>query len=304
MDRYECIKIFIRTAHLGSFTATADEFNQTQSAISKKIAWLESRIGFTLFHRNNRKIHITESGKIYLKHCEKLIDEMNCIEAQIKQELNTVAGHLKISVPSAMATRLLAEPLTLFLEKHPLVTVNISVNDHQIDLIEQDVDIAIRASHVKDSSYKARLLGENPITYFASTNYLEAAPPITSPKDLANHKCITYSLMTPSNTWTFFESSGDKTSIKVKEYVTSDSPELMLKMALLDQGITALPRWMVSEYFVNEQLEEVLSHYQSNGLPMYAIYKADDYQPIRVKAFVDFLAEHLQLDIQKRGNAK
>lgn len=197
MDRYECIKIFIRTAHLGSFTATADEFNQTQSAISKRLLGLRVELVLHCF-TVTAKIHITESGKIYLKHCEKLIDEMNCVEAQIKQELNTVAGHLKISVPSAMATRLLAEPLTLFLEKHPLVTVNISVNDHQIDLIEQDVDIAIRASHVKDSSYKARLLGENPITYIASTNYLKAAPPITSPKDLANHKCITYSLMTPS----------------------------------------------------------------------------------------------------------
>ena len=90
---------------LGSFTAVANELNMTQGAVSKKIAWLENSVGFSLFHRTSRKISLTSSGEQYLKYSHKLLEEMMFTEQKLKDELREAVGELKISAPSAFATQ-------------------------------------------------------------------------------------------------------------------------------------------------------------------------------------------------------
>lgn len=99
MDKFDCLQLFIRVAHLGSFTAAASELNMTQSAVSKKIAWLENKVGFALFHRNSRKIQLTAQAIQYLQYSERFIDEMSHFESSLKEELKQVKGQLKLSVP-------------------------------------------------------------------------------------------------------------------------------------------------------------------------------------------------------------
>jgi len=296
MDKYECIKVFVRASQLGSFTAAADELNLTQSAVSKKISWLEANIGFSLFHRNSRKIQLTAQGGEYLNFSERLIDEMSYTESRLKDELNEVSGELKLSVPSAMATKLLSKPISEFMAKHPNVLVNVSVNDRLVDLIASDTDIAIRASTLKDSGYKARKLFDNTAVYFASKDYFDtrAIPEIAS--DLVDHQCLTYSLMTPSNVWRVQTSKDDPSveKVTVKEVFKSDSPDMLLKMARAGHGITVLPDWMASAYFDDKSLVQIFTQHQPMSLPMYAVYKAQEYQPYRIKAFIDHLVEYFE----------
>ncbi|GLR74199.1 LysR family transcriptional regulator [Aliivibrio sifiae] len=294
MDKYDCIKLFVRVAQLGSFTATANQLNLTQSAVSKKIAWLENRIGFTLFHRSSRKIQLTTQGAEYFVYCEKQIIEMEHTELRLKGELHQVSGELTLSVPSAMATMLLAEPISQFMSLHPNLTINVSVNDQQINLIKDNIDIAIRASVLEDSSYKARLLFQNKAIYFSSPTYLKNKTPPRTIDELKEHDCLTYSLMKPSNIWHF--SLPEKETIKttINEIFKSDSSEMLLQMALLGHGIAALPSWMIEKYLVKGELIHLLSEYHAITLPMYALYKTDEFQPYRVRAFIDYLVDYFQ----------
>ncbi|NOH69078.1 LysR family transcriptional regulator, partial [Vibrio rotiferianus] len=244
MDKFDCLKVFSRVAQLGSFTAAANELNTTQSAVSKKIAWLESEIGITLFHRHARAISLTSGGKQYLEQAQNLIEQMDTFESQLRQEQASVSGELKLSVPSAFSVRLLSAPLNEFLNQHPELSVDVSVSDKFVDLVEGNVDIAIRAAYLKDSGLKARWLMDNELVYFASPSYLDKRDPILSANDLSTHCCLTYSLSNPSNLWRF--SDGDEAiKVKVKEQVRSDSPEMLVQMAKLGQGIAAMPKWMV-----------------------------------------------------------
>jgi DNA-binding transcriptional LysR family regulator len=291
MDKLECIKLFSKTARLGSFTVTANELNITQGAVSKKIAWLEHNLGFTLFHRTSRKINLTDAGEQYLKYCNELIEKMTITEQRLKNELSTVVGVLKISAPSAFATQRLAVPISKFLSLNPRVSVEISVNDRQVDLYSNDIDIAIRASHLKDSGLKAKKLINHELCYFASPEYLKKHGTPLHSNDISIHSCITYSLSTPSNVWHF-----NKDKHIVRELISSDSPEMIVKMAVLGCGIAAMPKWMIQKHIDNKELIELFDSTEKHSLPMYAIYKDVDYLPYRIKAFIDFIANYFAID--------
>ncbi|CDT60846.1 LysR family transcriptional regulator [Vibrio sp. 1CM2L] len=293
MDKIECIRIFVETAQLNSFTATANKLDMTQSAVSKKIAWLESDLGMTLFQRNSRKISLTHAGKDYLTYCVRFLEEMSAIESQLKRETESVEGELKISAPSAFSTMLLSEPLQAFIEQHPGIRINLSVDDRIVNLNEHNIDVAIRASQLKDSGLKARLLFNNKVHYFASPEYLEKHGAPQQPQELIKHHCLTYSLMTPANEWRFTDKSHKASSIKVNQIFTSDSPEMLLKMSRQGLGIVALPNWMGKEFVEKGELIRLLTDWSNDQLPMYAVYHASDYLPQRIRVFIDFLAEYL-----------
>ncbi|EGU34459.1 transcriptional regulator, LysR family protein [Vibrio ichthyoenteri ATCC 700023] len=293
MDKFTCLKVFTRVAALGSFTAAAKELNTTQSAVSKKIQWLEQDVGITLFHRHARAVSLTTSGEQYLGLALKLIEEMSVFESQLRQQQAEVFGTLTLSVPSAFSVRLLAEPLNAFMRLHPDLSVDLSVSDKLADLVESDIDIAIRASYLKDSGLKAKWIMDNELVYFASPAYLTSHPPIATAQDLQWHKCLCYSLSTPSNLWRFMDNQV-VIKAKVKEQFRCDSPEMLVQMAKLGLGIAAMPKWMIEDELHQGVLTQVLTQYESFKLPMYMVFKDSDYQPKRIRAFIDFLAEHFR----------
>lgn len=289
MDKLYCLQLFIRIAQLGTFTAAANEFNTTQSAVSKKIAWLEQQVGLTLFHRHARSIALTDSGQQYLALATKLTEELRVGESQLRQEQTSVSGRLKLSVPSSFSVQLLAAPLNEFLQLHPSVSVDVSVSDKLVDLLDDDIDIAIRATYLKDSGLKAKWLMDNQLVYVASPEYLAQHSVIESASDLSQHRCLTYTLSNPSNIWRF-KQNDEELKVKVHEHIRSDNPAMLVEMAKLGQGIAAMPKWMIENELKSDQLTLILEQYPSFKLPMYLVYKESGHQPLRIRAFIDFLS--------------
>ncbi|WP_394144038.1 LysR family transcriptional regulator [Vibrio atypicus] len=294
MDKFECMKLFCRVAQLGSFTLVANEQNITQSAVSKKVAWLEDGIGITLLHRTSRKVSLTEQGAQYLHYANRVIEEMEQTESQLKGELTSVSGKLTLSAPSAFALQRLAKPISLFTQLHPNLQIDLSVQDQLVDLYQSNVDIAIRASYLKDSNLKARKLLDHNVCFFASPGYLKQHDQPHAPEELAHHACLTYSLTSPSNIWIINEEK-----YQVNEAFSSDSPEMIVEMARLDNGIAAMPRWMVEADLQKHKLIELFVETEKMSLPMYAVYKSSQYQPYRIRAFIDYLVDYFSQDTHK-----
>ncbi len=294
MDKLSCIKVFTQVARLGSFTAVANELNMTQGAVSKRVAWLESAIGFSLFHRTSRKISLTNSGEQYLAYCRDLLETMSQTELKLKGELNEATGELKISAPSAFATQRLVEPIAMFMDQNPKVAFKLSVNDKKVDLYKDDIDIAIRASFLNDSGLMAKKILEHNLCYFASATYLARYGEPNKAEELINHKCITYMLSSPSDVWYL-----DGKKYTVQEISASDSPELIVQLALRGVGIAAMPKWMVEPYIKQGKLQELFVESDKLSLPMYAIYKNVEFLPYRIRAFIDFLSEYFDVGNDK-----
>ena len=295
MDKLENIKLFLLVSQFNSFTVAANKLNIGQGTVSKNIAKLEQQLGFTLFHRHSRSVQITPQGAEYLEHCQQMMDELTNVESKIKDERDIVKGTLKLSIPSAMATKILAKPIASFMELHPEIEINVSVNDRQVNLVEEYIDVAIRASNLDDSGYKARYLFNNKAIFCASPEYLNKHLEPASPTELINHSCLTYSLLDRPNKWSAFNDTSKQTFI-VNQHFSSDSPEMLLTMAVAGQGVIALPDWMVKPYIDNGKLIHILKSYTHIDLPMYAVFKSDNYLPIRIKAFIDHLAVFFQTD--------
>lgn len=170
---------------------------------------------------------------------------------------------------------------------HPELELDISVNDQHADLVKYNIDIAIRAAHLEDLNLKAKKLIEHSLCYFASPDYLAENGTPQNQSQLSTHKCITYSLMHPSNVWTF-----EASKVQVNEVIKSDSPDMIVKMARSGAGIAAMPKWMVAEYFENCELVEILPQKHAFSLPMYAVYKNSNHIPDKISAFIKFLSDY------------
>ena len=127
--------------------------------------------------------------------------------------------------------------------------------------------------------------------YFASPAYLEKKGEPHHPSDLTEHDCITYSLTNPAHIWHFGEHK-----YEVNQAMTSDSPELIVALAISGLGIAAMPRWMVENAFAKGQLTELFSAQPTLSLPMYAVYKNEEYLPYRIRAFIDFLSAYFDVE--------
>ncbi|MGR5063729.1 LysR substrate-binding domain-containing protein [Photobacterium sp. DNB22_13_2] len=293
MDKLDCIRTFIRVVQLGSFTAVANTQNITQSSVSKKVAWLEQQLSLSLLYRTSRQLSLTEAGDAYYHHALRLLEEHDNFETTLIGEQLTAKGKLALSMPASLGLHLLAEPIAEFMALHPDVDIDLSLNDKHIDLYRDNIDIAFRASYLKDSGLKAKRLMNNTMVYCASPAYLKRYGSPVKANKLTLHKCLTYSLVYPSNIWSFTNDKGQTEKVSLDAFFRTDSPEMLLKMVMLGQGITALPQWMIAPYIKTGELVEVLTEYKSHSIPLYAVYKDKHSQPFRIRAFIDFIADAL-----------
>lgn len=193
-----------------------------------------------------------------------------------------------------MATQILADPISQFMVQYPKMVINVSVNDKQTDIINDNIDIAIRASQLDDSGYKARFLFNNKAVYLASPAFLNKSGVISHPRDLAGKSLLAYSLSQNSTKKTFTKRGCDPIKVDMEITFKSDSPELLLKMALAGHGITQLPTWMIDDSIQSGLLSTLLTEYDNVNLPMYAVFKANKYEPKRIRAFVEHMVKYFE----------
>ena len=291
MDKLDCIRTFVRVVQMGSFTAVANSQNITQGSVSKKVAWLEQQLSISLLYRTSRQLSLTDAGEAYYQHALRLLEDHDSFEATLKGEQIKVKGRLALSMPTSLGLHLLSKPIADFMATHPDVDIDLSLNDQHIDLYRDNIDIAFRASFLKDSGLKAKRIMDNTMVYCASPDYLEREGTPKYASDLTEHQYLSYSLAHPSNVLQFTNQEGKSERVTVSEAFRTDSPEMLLKMAILGQGVTYLPQWMVSTYEATGELVEVLTDYPRQTIPLYAVYKDSQSQPFRIRAFIDFIAD-------------
>jgi DNA-binding transcriptional LysR family regulator len=152
----DAIKVFVKVVESGSFSAAAKLLSMPKTTVSSKIATLEKRLGITLIQRTTRKIHITDPGMTYFKHCADAIKEIELAEAEILAEQKEPYGLLKMTAPADLGHTLLPIITSAYLRKYPKTQVELIVTNRVVDLVGEGVDIGIRAGSLKDSTLVTR----------------------------------------------------------------------------------------------------------------------------------------------------
>jgi len=281
---------FVRVAERGSFAAAAADLGLTPSALSKLVTRIEDRLGVRLLTRTTRKLALTAEGELFVARSREILASIEAAEAEVTAASERPRGHLRISVGTAVAKQILGPALPLFLDRYPDITVELHVSDRQVDLVAEQIDVAIRSGALGDSTLVARKVGEARRVICASPRYLEKHATPRVPADLLQHNCLT--LPGPAwSQWPFHTHEGIN-RLAVAGTFTSDNADLLLDMAVAGLGIARLADFMVARALRDGALVRLLvDSHVPESFPIHALTVPGRHRAPRIRAFVDFLAE-------------
>ncbi len=290
MDRFTAMKIFVRIIQLGSFTAVAAEMGVSQSAVSKKIAGLETSLGATLLTRSNRQVILTEVGANYYEHCLSILNELEEAEAQTKEYTLNPKGHLRVNVPVSFGRLHVVPHLPKFMGLYKDISLDLNMLDRRIDILGEGFDVVIRIGQLADSNLVARKLGASPRVMVATADYLKRYGTPNKLGDLKQHNCLVYSNLASLNIW-HFEHQGKGVSAQVGGSIISNTSDALLECVLAGLGIAVLPIWLIKEELDSGLLVTLMSDYLPTTFPINALYPQNNYIPLKVRCFVNFFKE-------------
>jgi DNA-binding transcriptional LysR family regulator len=290
MDTLESMAIFVRVVERGSFSAVAREIGLSQPTISKQISALEKRLGGRLFARSTRQLSMTDEGQRYYQQCRSILAAVENAEHTFHSGQERIAGSLRIGSSGSFGRIQIASRLRGFLELYPEVSVDLQLNDENVDLVSAGIDVAVRIGELKDSSLIARQIGLTRRRVFAAPNYLDRHGVPSTPTDLTDHNCLVFNQLEHFASWRF-EHNGRWNSVQVSGNVRSNNSEAVRQMVLNGLGVSLSPLWLFRQDLREGRVVELLEKYSPASLPIHAVTPPDRKQSARVRAFTDYLRD-------------
>ncbi len=288
MDRFEEMHTFIRVVKAGSLSAAAERLNIARSAVSRRLADLETRLGVQLLTRTTRRLNLTESGRQYYERCQTILADMEEAELAISSGDIALSGTVRIAAPLSFGLTHLSPLLNAFLQQHPEVKLELDLNDRTLNFMEEDVDLAIRIGHLPDSSLVARRLASAQLLLVASPAYLARYGEPQHPQDLERHTGLGYSYA-DSPYWHFVNDDGSDLAIRINDRMRANNGDVLLKAAIDGLGIVMTPSFIGNEAIRQGKLVPILTNYALPVRDIYAIYPQQRYLPQRIRVLIDFL---------------
>jgi DNA-binding transcriptional LysR family regulator len=266
------IQTFIEVAENGSFAEASRKLALPRSTVSARIQALEKRLRVRLFNRNTRRVSLTNEGSEYLEQCQQALSLLRTTEEKFANA-HRLSGHLRLTVPVAMPKGPLAELLADFSLHYPDLSVDVVVTDEALDLVAENIDLAIRGRAPGDLDLIARELSRSEVSYFASPAYLES---IERGADFVLAKHCIFELGKPC--------SGSVP-------LSTTNFELARELAVRDKGIVVLPDEVCAESVQRKELVKIALPDKSEPLAVYLVYPARIHMAPRVRVLVDFIVE-------------
>lgn len=255
---------------------------------------LEIEVGSRLLTRTTRSVALTEAGTTFYRSADNLLDELEHAVELARRETAIVRGTLRVSVPNSFAVRWLASRLPSFQRNHPALDLDIELDDHQVNLTEQGFDCAIRiASGLLDSSLVARPLGYVHRVVVASPVYLRQAPPLRRPADLAQHRCLIYSLSDVPDEWPLHDAETRSTSVAVSGHYRVNNSLMLREAVAQGLGVALTPLFVVDDLLANGSVVELLMAHLPAPHRVYGVVVHHRHMPKKVSVFFDFIAAAL-----------
>ena len=290
MDLLTMMKVFINVADKGSLAKAGQELNFSPSVMSKNISGLEDRLGARLLNRTTRSVSLTEVGQAYLDRARRVIGDVEEAEAAVSNVIKAPRGHLRLTAPSTFSYRHIAPHLPVFRKKFPEVEVEMIVSDTELNLVENNIDLAIRIAVMKDSSLIARKIASNIRAMVASPKYLDKNKKPSHPNDLNSHDIISFQNGSPYNEWHFIIDGKPKVYI-AKGMLQLNHGDAILRSCINGGGIAVLSRFVVGRHIASGKLISLLDQYLQEDIPIYAVYPSGKHLSLKVRAFLDFLID-------------
>ncbi|WP_428929430.1 LysR family transcriptional regulator [Marinibacterium sp. SX1] len=287
MDRLTAMEVFVQAVDAGSFSAAGDVLDMSPQLVGKHVQRLEEHLGVKLLHRTTRRQSLTGFGAAYCERARVILADIAAAETLAAEARAAPTGRLRVNAPVSFGIHTLSPKLAHFMRQCPEVTVDLSLNNRNVDLVEEGFDIAFRVGELPDSGLMAKRLAPYSLVLCAAPSYLEQASPLTSPADLAHHPCLVYAHTELRKRWTFDGPEG-RVSVEIAGSFIADHGEPILAAARAGLGVILQPLELVAKDVAAGKLRTVLPDYKIPTRPLHLVYAPDRRATPKLRAFIEF----------------
>ncbi len=286
------LDVFVAVVEGQGFSAAAKRLDTTPAAVSRRIKALEERLGVRLLQRTTRRIQLTEAGELYFREVSRLLGDLRAVEQQLEAVTAQPTGELRMVAPMSFGQRRLAPVVVRFALMHPKLRVSLKLEDRETDIVSEGFDLAIRIAYPSDSSLVARAIGTVPRYFCASPEYLARRGTPRTPRDLQQHDCLHYNIISEREEWSFGGAQGDETVV-IKAAFCCNNGEVLAEAAMQGLGITLLPEFIVEDALADGRLVRVLEGRERSPLVLSVLYPSRRHVPVKTRLFIDYVIEKL-----------
>ena len=290
--------VFVQVAETRSFVAAGRALGVSASAVGKRVARLEARLGVRLFHRSTRSITLTSEGMLFLERSRRVLAEIEAAELELSSRAGKPRGRLRIGLP--LVSTLVLPGLASFMEAFPEVQLDLDFSDRLVDVIEEGFDAVVRTGDPGDSRLSSRELGVFSQRLVASPGYLALRGVPARPTELVNHSCLHFRFPNSGKleAWPLRWGEGidgeAATPIDLPVSMVCNNIETRLHFALAGCGIACLPDFAVTEALTSDRLRAVLdTHLAPRTVTFRVLWPSGRHLSPKLRAFIDFLGERM-----------
>lgn len=295
VDRLQAMAMLIKVVEEGSFSAASKHLNVPLPTLSRKILELENQLGVRLLHRTTRKLSLTDSGSAYIKACKDILEQVAEAESRLKGEYLEPKGDLIITAPVMFGRLYVLPVVTEFLSLYDNINVQLVLSDSNVNLFEDQVDMAVRIGKLPDSTMIATQVGSMRMVTCASQHFLSKNPKIETPYDLTQLSCILLNTAVTTSHWRYsFLDSEVEGQPDISPRLTINDSDAAVKAAIIGVGITQQLHYQVKEALDEGELEIILSKFEPEKVPVHLMHKSKKYLPQKMKSFLEFAAPKLR----------
>lgn len=282
--------MFASVAELGSFSRAAARLGWPKSTVSRRLAALEQQLGEKVLLRTTRRQTLTEFGLQLLEHARQVVAEVQSVAALREHRQATPSGRLRVSMPSDLATLLLADSLAAFTALHPQIQLELDLSPRRVDLLGEGFDVAVRMGDLPDDALlAARKLAQFSFGLYAAPAYLAEHGEPAHPDDLAQHASIR--LLRGNGEpapWTLLQGQQRWSGLPPGR-ISANAPELLIRLACAASGIAAVPDYFAAPEVRRGALRRVLPDWCLSSVSAWAVFPERKLMPVKSRAFIDML---------------
>jgi DNA-binding transcriptional LysR family regulator len=287
MDRLSSMAAFVKAVETGSFSAAGDAMQMSAQLIGKHVHHLEQRLGVRLLNRTTRRQSLTDFGREFYERSKSILAEVEMAENLAAETQALPSGRLRINAPVSFGMQSLAPRLPEFMQANPMISVELTLANRSVDLIDEGFDVVFRVGQLSDSGLIARPLAPYRLILCAAPSYLKGRPPITTPWDLQEHECLGFSHTELRTHWTFDGLEG-RVVVPVSGRYMADHGEPLLCAAIAGLGVMLQPVELVSHSLEQGALVPLLPDYPVPSRALHVLYAPDRRITPKLRTFLDF----------------
>ncbi|GAB3039394.1 LysR family transcriptional regulator [Bowmanella dokdonensis] len=300
MDRLEAMSMLVAVTEAGSFSAASKALKVPLATLSRKIAELERQLGTRLLLRTTRKLSLTDAGLGYVAASRRILEQVEEAEREATGEYTQPKGELVITAP-LMFGRLHVLPVASdFLARFPDINIRLLLADHILDLIEEQVDMAVRIGRLPDSSMVATPIGHIRIVTCASPSLLTLQGMPQRPQDLLQMPCITADAPNSRPNWRYAcPDNPELIPVAVQSRLSVTNSDSAVQAAIRGVGVTRVLHYQAAEALQDGKLQIILPEYEPPPLPVHLLHVSRGLMPLKMRRFLDFAAPRLRESVKK-----